>query len=118
MKKLRSNKGESIAEALAALLVAVLGGLMVAGAVTSSNKSMTKTDALMRSYYERITALADPSSAKESPATAVLKTTNDDAWFTLSSAGEDGKGVPVIVYTENQQDEPLKYYEYDPDSNK
>ena len=51
MKKLRSNKGESIAEALAALLVAVLGGLMVAGAVTSSNKSMAKTDALMRSYY-------------------------------------------------------------------
>ena len=74
MKKLRSNKGESIAEALAALLVAVLGGLMVAGAVTSSNKSMAKTDALMRSYYERITALADPSSANKSPSTAVLKT--------------------------------------------
>lgn len=117
MKKLRSNKGESIAEALAALLVAVLGGLMVAGAVTSSNKSMAKTDALMRSYYERITALADPSSANKNPSTAVLKT-NDGVWFTLSSAGKDGKGVPVIVYTENQQDEPLKYYEYDPDSDR
>lgn len=115
MKKLTSRRGESIAEALAALLVAVLGGLMAAGAVASANKSMEKTDALMRSYYERITALADRSSAQKSSSTAMLKTP-EGTWFTFSSEGKDGKGAPVIVYTENQQDDPLTFY--DPDSGK
>lgn len=114
MKKLRSNKGESIAEALAALLVAVLGGLMVAGAVTSSNKSMAKTDELIRSYYARITGLADTSTATSESGTAVLKTSKG-VWFTLSSEGSpegsSTKGAPVTIYTEKDQDPALKFYQ-------
>lgn len=111
MRKLRSNKGESIAEALAALLVAVLGGLMVAGAVASATKSMDKTDAMMRAYYERVTALADVSKTTSSKETAVLKSSSDGKWFTFSSKGTDGKGIIVTVYTEKDQDPSLSFYQ-------
>lgn len=110
MRKLRSNKGESIAEALAALLVAVLGGLMVAGAVASATKSMDKTDAMMRAYYERVTALADVSKTTSSKKTAVLKS-SDGKWFTFSSKGTDGNGTIVTVYTEKDQDPSLSFYQ-------
>ena len=110
MRKLRSNKGESIAEALAALLVAVLGGLLVDGAVASATKSMDKTDAMMRAYYERVTALSDVSKTNSSNKTAVLKS-SDGKWFTFSSKGTDGKGTIVTVYTEKDQDHSLSFYQ-------
>lgn len=104
MKKHNGRKRESIAETLAAVIVAVLGGMMVAGAMASSMKSMDKTDAMMRSYYERITGLADGSSADDEEEKAQLKA-SDGRLFTSFS-----KDAPVIVYTENNQDPSLSYY--------
>ena len=58
MNKLRSKRGESITEALAAVVVAALGSLLVAGSVMAAGRTMTKSDARMSVYYGQMNALA------------------------------------------------------------
>ncbi len=49
--KLRSRAGESIGETLVALLIAALALLMLAGAVSSASKIVTRNKAAMEEYY-------------------------------------------------------------------
>ena len=49
--KLHSRAGESIGETLVALLISALALLMLAGAVSSAAKLVTRNDASMRQYY-------------------------------------------------------------------
>ena len=51
MKKLRSCAGESIGETLIALLIAALALLMLAGAVSSASRIVTRNKAAMEDYY-------------------------------------------------------------------
>ena len=50
--KLRSRKGETIAETLIALLIASLALLMLAGAVSAASNVVTKSKNAMISYYK------------------------------------------------------------------
>jgi hypothetical protein len=49
--KLCSCAGESIGETLIALLIAALALLMLAGAVSSASRIVTRNKAAMKSYY-------------------------------------------------------------------
>ena len=49
--KLRSSKGETLAELLVSVLVIVLGLTMFATAMMSSKKMLVKGDAVMQAYY-------------------------------------------------------------------
>ena len=73
--KLRSSKGETLAELLVSVLVIVLGLTMFATAMMSSKKMLVKGDAVMQAYYtqrnilegeetkdERNGRLADPGT--------------------------------------------------------
>ena len=51
MKKLRGIAGESIGETLVALLIAALALLMLAGAVSSAGKIVTRNRENMKTYY-------------------------------------------------------------------
>lgn len=51
IKKLKSSKGESIAEVLIASLVMVLAFVMVANMIAASHKMIRKTDEYMADYY-------------------------------------------------------------------
>ena len=57
LKKLRGGRGESIAEALIALLISSVGLMMLAGMITSSVRMITRSKAVLHSYYERSTVL-------------------------------------------------------------
>ena len=49
--KLRSRAGESIGETLIALLISALALLMLAGAISSAGRIVTRNKAAMISYY-------------------------------------------------------------------
>ena len=51
LRKLYSRAGESIGETLIALLISALALLMLAGAVSSASKIVTRNKAAMESYY-------------------------------------------------------------------
>ena len=51
IKKLNSNSGESIAEALVAVLVVSAAVLMFSGAVVASKNMMTASDTYFESYF-------------------------------------------------------------------
>lgn len=50
-KKLRSRAGESIGETLIALLISALALLMLAGAVSSASRIVTRNKTAMEYYY-------------------------------------------------------------------
>ena len=63
--KLRSSKGETLAELLVSVLVIVLGLTMFATAMMSSKKMLVKGDAVMQAYYTQRNILegeADPGT--------------------------------------------------------
>jgi len=51
LKKLRSRAGESIGETLIALLISALALLMLAGAVSSASRIVTRNKTAMEDYY-------------------------------------------------------------------
>lgn len=51
LKKLCSPAGESIGETLIALLISALALLMLAGAVSSAGKIVTRNKSAMETYY-------------------------------------------------------------------
>ena len=59
MKKLRSRAGETLTETLVALLISALALLMLAGAVTSATRVITRSKDKMTEYYAADAALAN-----------------------------------------------------------
>lgn len=59
MKKLRSRAGETLTETLVALLISALALLMLAGAVTSATRVITRSKDKMTQYYAADAALAN-----------------------------------------------------------
>lgn len=61
--KLVSQTGETIGETLIALLISALALTMLAGAISTAAKLITKSEAVMTKYYAGITSLGDPSTS-------------------------------------------------------
>ena len=60
--KIRSHAGESIGETLIALLISALALMMLAGAISSAARIVTRNKAAMEEYYTGL----DESSSKQS----------------------------------------------------
>ena len=101
MNKLRSKRGESITEALAAVVVAALGSLLVAGSVMAAGRTMTKSDARMSHYYGQMNALAEatPTASGE----ASVKSSNQP--FTAYS-----NDINVNVYSNTTDGTTISIY--------
>lgn len=87
LKKIRSSKGESIAETLVALLIAALGLLVLAGAITStlhiinsSNKTLADYEAAQKTIITKDSGEAT-SDVKIVDGTINLQTKTDSITF-------------------------------------
>lgn len=103
MNKLRSKRGESITEALAAVVVAALGSLLVAGSVMAAGRTMTKSDARMSVYYGQMNALA--VATPTAPGEAYVKEKNSNKSFTAYS-----NGINVNVYSNTTDGTTISIY--------
>ena len=97
MKRSKNIRGESISEALIAVLIAALGGLLVASSILASGHSMSSSDAKMQTYYSRLDTLAEESNPKSAEASMAA---NDNTPLTAFSTN-----INVNVYSD-ETDEP------------
>ena len=72
--KLRSSKGETLAELLVSVLVIVLGLTMFATAMMSSKKMLVKGDAVMQAYYTQRNILEGEETKNERNGRLILET--------------------------------------------
>ena len=61
MKKLKSSRGETIAETLLSVLIGALALTMLAGAVSSAANMINKSEEKMKQYYEDNEGMSSPS---------------------------------------------------------
>ncbi len=59
VRKLKSQRGESLIETLASVMISVLGILMFASATASSTKMITTSKKVMNNYYEQSNNLTE-----------------------------------------------------------
>ena len=71
--KLRSSKGETLAELLVSVLVIVLGLTMFATAMMSSKKMLVKGDAVMQAYYTQRNILEGEETKDERNGRLILE---------------------------------------------
>lgn len=57
LKKLKSQRGETIAETLLAMLIAALALTMLAGAIATANMIIRNSDKTMDTYYRNVSLL-------------------------------------------------------------
>ncbi|MBQ3268827.1 MAG: hypothetical protein IJH09_02805 [Clostridia bacterium] len=98
--KLKSQIGETIGETLVALLISALALTMLAGAISTAAKLITKSEAVMETYYAGINALGNPgtdglSIALSDGAKLVGDKTTIEAQF---SKNEAFSSKPIIAY--------------------
>ena len=86
MKKLRSRAGESLTETLVALLISALALLMLAGAVTSATRVITRSKDKMTEYYAADAALANRTG------------TGNTLTVSLSDGSLNLEGIQVAYY--------------------
>ena len=91
MKKLRSRAGETLTETLVALLISALALLMLAGAVTSATRVITRSKDKMTQYYAADADLANRTAAGSS-LNVELEDTADSSFSLL---------IPVQTYENN-----------------
>jgi len=95
--KLRGRRGESIAETLVALLISSLALLMLAGAITSANRVVSRSRVAMENYYATDQAMATPGGSTE-------WLSSGSTTLTLSGTGLGGEslsGTYSVTYSEN-----------------
>ena len=66
-RKIRSKAGESIGETLIALLISALALIMLAGAIGTSTRIITRSNAAVKSHYD-----ADAERAKSATVSSPL----------------------------------------------
>ncbi len=59
--KLNSKVGETIGETLVALLISALALTMLAGAISTAAKLITRSETVMENYYAGINTLGNPN---------------------------------------------------------
>ena len=112
MKRLRSQTGESITETLVALLIASLGLIILAGAISATSRVVLKTDHVLEEYYHQNNAVAEQSdsehAAQISKITITSSLTEDSfagASFSVDSYRNDYyPNMPVISYHEKESE--------------
>jgi len=103
LKKLKSQAGETIGETLVATLIAALALVMLAGAVTSAMRVVTRSNEALGRYYADNNALADRDTESDVLASDVTITVSglspDDSEYAVNCwVNEQLSGKPVIAY--------------------
>ena len=96
LHKIRSKKGETIAEALVAIVVAALGITALAGGISTAASMITESDESIQYYYSGNNALSFQSNTGDSAGTV-------DIVFYGS-----GPGVPADI--SGSDSVTVKYY--------
>ena len=86
--KLKSNKGESIAEVLVAVLFTVLASILFASMLTVSARIVQKSETKMNQYYQESSADGDTGNLQK----VEFK---DSSGNTLTINGKSSKSVTV-----------------------
>ena len=106
-KKLRSRAGETLAETLAALLIASIGLTMLASMITSSARLITKSRSVLRDYYAENNKLEERSGnvtdtfeiVVEYPGTGIKPEMETVSYYKNETVGVS----PVIAYKYRKQ---------------
>ena len=75
MKKLRSRAGESIGETLVALLISSLALVMLAGAIGSAARMVTRSMTAMEAYYATDKSMAERAGSSRAGTGSVTMST-------------------------------------------
>ena len=106
-KKLRSRAGETLAETLAALLIATIGLTMLASMITSSARLITKSRSVLSDYYAENNKLEERSGdvtvtfeiVVAYPGTDIAQETARVSYYENQTVGAS----PVIAYKYQKQ---------------
>ena len=90
--RLRSSRGESIAETLIAVLIATTALTMLAGMITASSHMIMRSRTVMQEYYEKNMPLEEKGQAADGTMTMTL---------TGSTPGEIQTETFDVLYFEN-----------------
>ena len=115
--KLRSRGGETIAEALIALLIASLAITMLAGMIAISASMIHKSEKAFTAYYNANNKLVAQSGDGEATKTAVLADSGEHEISLLPVASGANKPVLYVKLFSNDKapkSKPVISYKYDP----
>ena len=116
IKKCLEKRGESIAEALIAILVAALGMLLFSTMLISSGKLMKRSNAALDNYYTGINNMEKrDSTAQDGTGTAVI---SENLFGAASSMKTDqGQSEEIRLY-QSADAGKLRVFVYDLDTGK
>ena len=116
IKKCLEKRGESIAEALIAILVAALGMLLFSTMLISSGKLMKRSNAALDNYYTGIDNMEKrDSTAQDGTGTAVI---SENLFGAASSMKTDqGQSEEIRLY-QSADAGKLRVFVYDLDTGK
>ena len=109
LKKLKSAKGESLAEMLVALLFVALALIMMATMINSASRITMQSRQATREFYSGLNTLDNPASGSGTEATASFKDSSGNAVsigagadfkVTVSGNGKDGNDA-IYRYSQN-----------------
>ena len=112
-KKLKSRAGESIGETLVALLISAMALLMLAGAVSSGMSVVTRSNAVLKSYYEINNKVVE-GEKKDSETDPDTFTTGE---ATISMSDPSLTGMTDSILTADGTAKKVYYWENDTLSN-
>lgn len=94
VSRLKSSRGETLAETLVAVLISALSLVILAGMITAATRLITKSRDSVRSYVESENALADPASAG-TEGTVIIRMNSSEI---KPYDGSSGTGIGVYYY--------------------
>lgn len=110
LQKCRDRRGESIAEALIALLISCIGLMMLAGLISSSGRMISQSSKTLETYYAAGNQLEEKAEGGGVPFTMVLKDSArilPDETFSVRGYVNDTLGRhPVVSYRPEEEPSP------------
>lgn len=110
--KLRTKNGESLIEALAALMIAILSLGMLATAIITSGAVMKRSEAKLQRYYDAAEIVAGQEKNGENAADAKkgsVRIVGDSISYAFEIRYQTNDvlpGFPVLAYSVSDEDEP------------
>ena len=110
--KLRSSKGETLAELLVSVLVIVLGLTMFATAMMSSKKMLVKGDAVMQAYYTQRNILEGEETKDERNGRLILEQSVIGTEWGSCAANKCAGKYRIDRYSDEKEKKTGQYFRY------
>ena len=101
VKRLKSNKGESISEVLIALLVSALAIILLAGMINASTEMIQKSKAKMDKYVDAENGIVEQSADDPDTGSVTVVQGNGASPVKLTDDAPDA-GIQVEYYTNSE----------------